>query len=241
MMGQPESERPLYCPGEALVRAWNATIEAATAFSTSYLDYGFDAAKALLLARDLSEEALFRALGLVAKPLLGFLIEVFSEVLYCSEYDSVLVSFLQVLALWPDSTWEEPWTYTPKLSAVTTLVKVVYYVYYASLCADRVEARICAGTAAAEADLAELSITEVVVEHQALYLLELSIGRLGLNAFRWAAKVRNYGRTIAVNTLRLGHVAWEADTVLSKEVRLEMAQLFATVALALQRAREVLF
>ena len=107
-IGLPRSERPPYRPSEPILHAWDAVIEAATRFSASFPDYEFDAGKMLLPSQNSREEALFKALKRVSRPLLHFLIEVFREGLNRSEYDSILVSFLALLAIKANFTWEEP-------------------------------------------------------------------------------------------------------------------------------------
>jgi hypothetical protein len=236
---RPADDRPPYRPIETLLRAWDTLLEEVNRFLVKNPEYKYNSKNFLLAPA--REEPSDRAFSSVINALLGFIIEVFRQPLYRSEYDSILVSFLGILALRADYTWETPYSYTRNLSAVTTLFKVVLYGYLSRLRTSRIEARVRDGAREDEADYEEPSITELVTENQALYLLESSLIRLEPNCFRWAVKLRKYGRTISANTPRPGLIRWEGDTVFYKEIRLDISHLRATIFFILKRARKTLF
>ncbi|KAJ4375413.1 hypothetical protein N0V85_009039 [Neurospora sp. IMI 360204] len=236
------AERPPYRPSESLLHAWDQVVIRAEEFHAQFPSYEYTPLFSTSTREEGSQDrALNAALERISASLLEYILEVFRQPLFHSEYDSLLVSFLSATALQANYTWEEPWTFTKKLSAVTTLFKVVYYVYFSRLRTERIQARIRSGEREDEADYAEPSLLELLVDNQGLYLIESSVTRLPPNAYRWATKLRNYGRTISANTARPGYVSWEGDTILYKDIRLAIPQLFETVSLALQRAQEVLF
>lgn len=233
--------RPNYRPIEPILQAWNRTVQAAAEFLTSYPLYEFDPKKTLQPSVGPTEEAQFKALEPIVRGLLDFLLEVFRQDLSRSEYDSILVSFLAISAIRSNLTWEEPWTYTFKLSAITTLFKVVFYLYFYYFRLDRIKALERTSTDSNEAEYIEPSIAEYIVQNQDIYLLESTITRLNPTPYRWITKLRNYGRTISANNTRLGYVTWEGDTVIYKDIRLQIPQLFESIQLAIRRATKTLF
>jgi len=240
------ADRPPYRPSEKVRDSWERTVARAEEFRVLFPTWEYDSALVSTPPserRDLPprQRAILEAFTPISTSLLEYILEVFREPLYHSDYNSVLVSFLGCSALKANYMWEDPWTYTKKLSAITTIFKVVYFVYFSRERSLRVEARTRSGEREEEAEYAEKSLLELLIQSQSLYLAESSVERLVPNAFRWATRLRNYGRTISANSTRPGYISWEGESILYKDIQLSIPQLLGSVSSALSFAQEVLF
>jgi hypothetical protein len=79
---------------------------------------------------DLEVPEVARLLDLLETTVLKLYISILDHFTKDTEYDSVLVSFLTVLSVQADSTWEGYGGFTPKLSAIMA-ISCLYIIKYA--------------------------------------------------------------------------------------------------------------
>ena len=151
---------------------------------------------------------------------LQFWLAVFDHTLHTDHYHSVLVSALAMLGIdTEDRNWQTPESYTPKLSAVIKLARIMMMLQaYDQTCSP---------------------------EHSGLmHVLKRMVDRFGLidrfTPMKWMFLTRTFGLKVRYNTTAGGRIQWERDTVSYPGVKFGMGQFRTWVHGLIHDCREVM-
>lgn len=176
----------------------------------------------------------------IDKELLMFLFSVLSHRLTSNEYDNVMVSFLAVAAIQPDNSWESPVTYTPKLSAIVTLSKLLLLLSIVRQRESRVQDLIEGGKSQEEAEEKAPSYYTLALQINKIFLMEAK-ERLSPYPLRWIILLRSFGLVIRNNTPSIGYIYWAGDVLHYKRAKLSLVNLLGSIDTALASCKEVLY
>jgi hypothetical protein len=170
---------------------------------------------------------------------LAFMLALLDHPFGDGEYRNALVSGLAVLGIHEKDGWHSPLGYTPKLSAIVTVARVLV-VYQARL--KRIEAieewtRAGYDHEAAEA-LAPSHFT-LVADMAGRFMTMIAFGGQP-TPMDWILRLRTYGMSIRYSTNADGVVDWVGDTLLIGHIQFSMASLRSMVHGLVQTARVAL-
>lgn len=157
--------------------------------------------------------------------ILGFLLSLLDYNLRDDEYKSALVSAVVVFGVNKDRSWKSPLVYTPTISAIITVVKMLV-LYRASKARKERMAEIIEkeGFGKEDAEDQALGYFKLVKEIADGFMTLTSYGGKP-TPMDWLLRLRTYGMKIRFNTNADRVVEWVGDTLLYGHIKFTMAAL----------------
>ncbi len=172
--------------------------------------------------------------------MLAFLIALLDHDIKDSEYRSALVSGLAVLGLDERCGWKSAKHYTPILSAITTVAKMLV-LYAAKKVRDAKISGLVELESLAEEDAREQAPGHFdLVQDMADRFIGLTSHGCRLSPMDWVLRLRTYGQKIRYDTAEDGAVDWVGDRVLLGHTSFTMAHLRSMVHGLVHVARALL-
>ncbi|KAF4995459.1 hypothetical protein FDECE_12796 [Fusarium decemcellulare] len=177
---------------------------------------------------------------LLEETALEFYISVLDHFTKTTEYDSVLVSFLTVLAIRNDDTWETYTNFTPKLSAIMAISRVLLVKYTVDKRARYIQRRIEQGQSREEAEDGSPGHFEIMSDMTRRFLVGGAEG-WDTTPTQFIIRLRNYGMATDQTRAVSGAVAWEGEDIIHKGIRLNVLGVQSMLHTALRRAERLLY
>jgi hypothetical protein len=149
---------------------------------------------------------------------LRFCVSILDQPLGGTDFDSVLVSGLCVLAVRQDGGWEEPGNFTPKLSAVIKLGRLWVVSQAHAERQASVQAMMQRGRSREAAEEASPSCWELTVSMVRRFMLISGEG-VQPTPMRWMVQLRNYGMKVHFSAAVEGQVSWAEDRIIFQKDR----------------------
>ena len=157
-----------------------------------------------------------------------------------SEYGSALVSFLMVLALRPDNTWESYANYTPKLSVLMAISRLFVVLHAFEEAQTEVQQAVDGGEEKAAAEQRLPSVFERVRDMTRRFMVSGGDGWATTPA-QFILRLRNYGMHAQSNDITSGSLTWEGEAATYKGLRVTVSGVQSMLRQALHAASELLY
>ncbi|KAJ3453241.1 hypothetical protein MRS44_018896 [Fusarium solani] len=171
---------------------------------------------------------------------LAFYVSVLDHFTKSTEYDSVLVSFLMVLSIRNDNTWESYTNFTPKLSAVMAISRVFLVKYTVETRARYIQRRVEQGQTREEAEENSPGHFEIMSEMTRRFLVGGAEG-WDTTPTQFIIRLRNYGMAADGNKAMPGSVSWDDENAVYKGIRINVLGVQSMLHTALRRAETLLY
>ncbi|KAL6789481.1 hypothetical protein GGI42DRAFT_347251 [Trichoderma sp. SZMC 28013] len=161
-----------------------------------------------------------------------FIIAMLDHSLGDHQYDSVLISTLAVMGVRDDGGWHSALDYTPILSAVIKVARIV------------VEIRnIMREKGVREADARQFGTSMFARTRQYVRKFMTRVGKETdefPSPMDWMLETRTYGMKIRFTTTAGGVIDWIGDQIIFRRIRFSMAELSGFMHAVLQEARSIM-
>ncbi|GKU10137.1 unnamed protein product, partial [Fusarium langsethiae] len=171
---------------------------------------------------------------------LAFYISVLDHFTKGTEYDSILVSFLTVLSIRDDKTWETYANFTPKLSAIMAISRVFLVKHTADKRDLYIKKRVEEGQSRQEAEEKSPGHFEIMSEMTRRFLVGGAEG-WDTTPTQFIIRLRNYGMAASGQEAIPGSVSWDNEDVIYKGIRINVLGVQSMLQAALQRAETLLY
>ncbi|KAF4442495.1 hypothetical protein F53441_11726, partial [Fusarium austroafricanum] len=177
---------------------------------------------------------------LLEEAALAFYISVLDHFTKVTEYDSILVSFLTVLSIRDDKTWETFANFTPKLSAIMAISRVFLIKYTVDKRALYIQQRVDQGQARQEAEDKSPGHFEIMSEMTRRFLVGGAEG-WDTTPTQFIIRLRNYGMAASGQHAMPGSVSWDNENAIYKGIRVSVLGIQSMLQTALRRAEALLY
>ncbi|KFA70949.1 hypothetical protein S40288_10242 [Stachybotrys chartarum IBT 40288] len=157
-----------------------------------------------------------------------------------TEYDSILVSFIMVLSVRPDKTWETFIGLTPKLSAIMAISRLFIVKYAVDKRTSTIKRHVDEGMSREEAEDRSPSHFDIISNLTRRFMVGGGKG-WQTTPTQFIVRLRNYGISAAQNDAKAGSVSWDREDAICKGIRTSVVGIQSMLQTTLQRAEEVLF
>ncbi|KLP03469.1 Uncharacterized protein Y057_10530 [Fusarium fujikuroi] len=183
-----------------------------------------------------------RLLDLRETAVLELYISVLDHFTKDTEYDSVLVSFLTVLSVRADGTWEGYAGFTPKLSAIMAISRLCIIKYAVDQRAKTIKQKIQQGQSQEEAEENSPSHFALISEMTRRFMVGGGEG-WETTPTQFIIRLRNFGMAAQNNTAAHGSVSWDKgrEELIYKGIRLSVLDVQAMMRLAVQQLEIILY
>jgi superfamily II DNA helicase RecQ len=171
---------------------------------------------------------------------LAFYISVLDHFTKGTEYDSILVSFLTVLSIRDDKTWETYANFTPKLSAIMAISRVFLVKHTVDKRDLYIKKRIEQGQTRQEAEEKSPGHFEIMSEMTRRFLVGGAEG-WDTTPTQFIIRLRNYGMATSGQQAMPGSVSWDNEDAIYKDVRLSVLGVQSMLQAAMQEAEKLLY
>ncbi|TWU70350.1 hypothetical protein ED733_000020, partial [Metarhizium rileyi] len=173
---------------------------------------------------------------------LRFIIAMLDHSLGDHQYDSVLIGALAVMGVRDDGGWQNALDYTPVLSAVIKVARIVvlYHVYTERQAEIRT---IMEEKGINEADARQFGTSMFARTRQCIHTFMTRTGKEADESpspMDWMLETRTYGMKIRFTTTAGGVIDWIGDQVIFRRIRFTMAELSGFMHAVLQEARNIM-
>ena len=167
---------------------------------------------------------------------LAFLISLLDHHLKDDEYRSVLVSAAAVLGVDSNRGWMDPLAYTPVISAIVTVAKML--VLYSATKERKGRVAEIIGTGFSKHDAEDLAPGhfDLVKEMASEFMTLTSYGGRP-SPMDWLLRLRTYGMKIRFNTHADGVIQWKGDTLFYGHIQFTMPSLRSMIHGLVETAR----
>ncbi|KAJ0127365.1 hypothetical protein HZ326_29530 [Fusarium oxysporum f. sp. albedinis] len=171
---------------------------------------------------------------------LVFYISVLDHFTKTTEYDSILVSFLTVLSIRDDKTWENYANFTPKLSAIMAISRVFLVKHTVDKRALYIQQRVEQGQTRQEAEEKSPGHFEIMSEMTRRFLVGGAEG-WDTTPTQFIIRLRNYGMAAGGQEAMPGSVSWDNEDAIYKGIRINVFGVQSMLQAAIQRAEILLY
>ncbi|KAL6351699.1 hypothetical protein LRP88_15016 [Fusarium phalaenopsidis] len=151
-----------------------------------------------------------------------------------------MVSFLTVLSISPDGSWLGFETFTPFLSALVSISRLLILREVARKRDKAIQQHAELGSSLLEAREASPGYFELVQQLVTRCMLNSPAGA-DTTPMQFILRLRSYGIAAKANTAQPGYISWEGETILYRGNRLSLPSLQHILQAALDEARLLLF
>ncbi|KAF5268072.1 hypothetical protein FOXYS1_1041 [Fusarium oxysporum] len=183
-----------------------------------------------------------RLLDLLETAVLELYISILDHFTKDTEYGSVLVSFLTVLSVRADGTWEGYAGFTPKLSAIMAISRLCIIKYAVDQRAKAIKQKIQQGQSQEEAEENSPSHFALISEMTGRFMVGGGEG-WETTPTQFIIRLRNFGMAAQNNTAAHGSVSWDKsrEELIYKGIRLSVLDVQAMMRLAVQQLETILY
>lgn len=160
----------------------------------------------------------------VGYELLGFCLALLDHMLKDNQYKSVVISGLAVLGLQEGGRWANPEDYTPKLSAVIKLARLMVVEHAFRARQQSVAAKVEQGMSqegAEESSQSHIALVRSMVRR----FMVITDDEGEPSPMDWMLDTRTYGFHIRYNTSAEGMISWVGDSILYPPIQFSMQQV----------------
>ncbi|KAM6513757.1 hypothetical protein FALCPG4_014975 [Fusarium falciforme] len=157
-----------------------------------------------------------------------------------TEYDSVLVSFLTVLSVRADGTWEGYANFTPKLSAIMAIPRLCIVKYAVDQRAKAIKQKMQQGQNQEEAEENSPSNFALISEMTRRFMVGGGEG-WETTPTQFIIRLRNFGMAAHNNTASQGSVSWDKEHIVFKGIRHSVLDVQAMMRMAVHQLEDVLY
>lgn len=159
---------------------------------------------------DVEAAEVVRLLDLLEVDVLTLYISILDHFTKDTEYDSVLVSFLTVLSIRADGTWESYDNFTPKLSAIMAIsrLSIIQYAIYQRK--QSIQQKIQDGQSEKEAEETSPGHFSLISEMTRRFMVGGGEG-WETTPTQFIIRLRNFGMAAHNNTAARGSVSWDRE------------------------------
>ena len=186
--------------------------------------------------RSKDEEEYEKARDEVQRRLLQFCIALLDHDLVDNEYRSAIISGLAVLGIREDKGWENPEDYTPKLSAIIKLARLMVIQMAYQTRRDSVARKVEKGISQEEAEEDTRGHVELVQSMSRRFMMLMDENGIP-TPMDWMFETRTYGLHIRYSTAADGTISWRGDTILYQQIQFSMEQVRSMVQGLVVKAR----
>ncbi|RYC77865.1 hypothetical protein BFJ63_vAg19261 [Fusarium oxysporum f. sp. narcissi] len=171
---------------------------------------------------------------------LAFYISVLDHFTKTTEYDSILVSFLTVLSIRDDKTWENYANFTPKLSAIMAISRVFLVKHTVDKRALYIKQRVEQGQTRQEAEEKSPGHFEIMSDMTRRFLVGGAEG-WDTTPTQFIIRLRNYGKAASGQQAMPSSVSWDNEDAIYKGIRINVLGVQSMLQAALRRAETLLY
>ncbi|KAK2926802.1 hypothetical protein FoTM2_013672 [Fusarium oxysporum f. sp. vasinfectum] len=171
---------------------------------------------------------------------LAFYISVLDHFTKTTEYDSILVSFLTVLSIRDDKTWENYANFTPKLSAIMAISRVFLVKHTVDKRALYIKQRVEQGQTRQEAEEKSPGHFEIMSDMTRRFLVGGAEG-WDTTPTQFIIRLRNYGKAASGQQAMPGSVSWDNEDAIYKGIRINVLGVQSMLQAASRRAETLLY
>ncbi|WKT54486.1 Helicase superfamily 1/2, ATP-binding domain [Fusarium oxysporum f. sp. vasinfectum] len=232
MSFENKADRPPFKLSTRQQRAYDATMEHADDLTDAWKENGGDP----------EAPEIVRLLDLLETAVLELYISVLDHFTKDTEYDSVLVSFLTVLSVRADGTWEGYEGFTPKLSAIMAISRLCIIKYAVDQRAKTIKQKMQQGQSQEEAEENSPSHFALISEMTRRFMVGGGEG-WETTPTQFIIRLRNFGMAAQNNTAAHGSVSWDKgrEELIYKGIRLSVLDVQAMMRLAVQQLEIILY
>lgn len=225
-----KAERPPFKLSRRQTEAYEAMMAHADDLTDAWEEY----------KEDRQAEPVARLLTALEDNILELCISILDHLTKDTEYNSILVSFLTVLSIRPDDTWEGYSNFTPKLSAIMAISRLLVVKYAVDQRAKLIQRKRQWGQSQEEAEESSPSHFELVSNITRRFMVG---GGEGIQTIpiQFIVRLRNYGMAAHNNTATRGSVSWDKEDIVFKGSRINILNVQGMLQTALRQAESVLY
>ncbi|KAF5658013.1 DNA helicase [Fusarium heterosporum] len=157
-----------------------------------------------------------------------------------SEHESIMVSFLSVLSIAPDGSWHQYDTFTPWLSGLVAISRLLILREAHLIRWKAIEAAVTSGLSVEEAESHAPGILNLVERRTSQCMLSSTPGA-ETGPMQYILRLRSYGIAAKSNTASPGFISWDNLDLLYEGNRLPLPHLAQLLQSCLTAARQALF
>lgn len=157
-----------------------------------------------------------------------------------AEYQNITVSFITVLSIQDDGTWESYMSFTPKLSGLIAVARLLVIKKAVSARRDSIESKVAQGMSREDAEEESPSHYELVSDMVRRFMVAGGEGSETM-PMQFIYRLRSYGMAANADEAADGSVSWEKEQLTFKGLRFGVPQIQASLVTAWTAAEAILF
>ncbi|KAJ4175501.1 hypothetical protein NW767_015765 [Fusarium falciforme] len=189
---------------------------------------------------DLSDQLVAEIFDRLKEATLRFFMSLLHHHAKDAEHDSIMVSFLTVLSIAPDGTWHGFGIFTPWLSAIVAVSRLLLLREAHLIRCKEVDQKVANGLSIAAAQEAVPGILKLV-EHRTSQCMLSSTPGSEATPMQFIFRLRSYGIAAKANSASPGSLTWDGLDIIYKGIRLPLQNLATLQRSVLDAARTTLF
>ncbi|KAM0277281.1 hypothetical protein ACHAQH_005940 [Verticillium albo-atrum] len=155
-----------------------------------------------------------------------------------TEYESILVSFLMVLSIRADHGWESFSNFTPKLSAIVAVSRLLLVKAAVDERAKSIAKRIAQGQSREKAEEGSPSHFDLLSD----MTRPIMVGPAAMTRpMQFIFRLRNFSMAAHNNTPAQGSISWDKEEVVFKGMRISVLDIQGMLQSSLKRAETLLY
>ena len=155
--------------------------------------------------------------ALLEEAALAFYISMLNHFTKTTEYDSILVSFLMVLCIRADNTWESYSSFTSKLSGIMAISRVLLVKYTVDKRLGYIRRRVSQGQTQEEAEEKSPGHFEIMSDMTRRFMVGGAQG-WDTTPVQFIIRLRNYGMATDANMATTGSVSWDREDAIYRGI-----------------------
>lgn len=189
---------------------------------------------------DLSDQIMADPMEKLKDATLSLFIAILSQPIKDSEHDSIMVSFLAVLSIAPDGSWHSFDTFTPWLSGIISISRLLILKEAHRIRQSEIKANIELGSSLEDAARVATGIPRHVQKLTGSLLVN-DTPRSESMPMQYVFRLRSYGITAKSNTASPGLISWKGSDLFFKGTQLSLSSLAILLQSTITSARRILY
>nr|CEG05029.1 unnamed protein product [Fusarium clavum] len=227
---EDEAERPPFKTTEMLRDAYDTLMESADEAQDQWAE----------VQGQLSDPKLKQLLETLKDKTLHFLIHILRQKTKDSEHESIMVSFLCVLSIAPDGSWHQYDAYTPWLSALVSVYRLLILKEAHLIRCKDINKKVSSGISKEDAEARSPGILSLVEARTRECMLR-SMPGAEARPMQFVLRLRSYGMAAKANTAAPGFVSWDNLDLIYRGTRVTLPSLAQMLQSTLVDARQILY
>ncbi|KAL6412376.1 uncharacterized protein AUP68_03578, partial [Ilyonectria robusta] len=177
---------------------------------------------------------------LLEESVLELYISILNHFTKTTEYQSILISFLIVLSIRSNKTWEIYSNFTPKLSAIIAISRLLLVKYVIDQKVKSIQRKRERGQSKEDTEENSPSHFKLISKITRRFIVRGSQG-WDTTPTQFIIRLRNYGMAADSNRAMEGSVSWDRDDTIYKGLRINVLGIQSMLQAALRRAETLLY